>query len=62
MADITKCASKDCLKGDSCYRKTAVDSYWQSWNDFSSICSSENNYEEYIDKTNRLGYNKSITK
>ncbi len=36
MADISKCSAKLCDRAESCYRKTATDSYLQSWTDFSA--------------------------
>lgn len=37
MADITKCANKNCSVKYKCYRFTALDdSHWQSYADFNS--------------------------
>lgn len=36
MADITKCANKNCKIKDSCYRYNVADSYWQSYADFNN--------------------------
>jgi len=36
MADITMCVAKDCPFKDSCYRKTAKPSTYQSQSDFES--------------------------
>lgn len=36
MADITKCANKNCKIKEICYRYTAVDGYWQSYADFNN--------------------------
>ena len=35
MADITKCANKECKIKEQCYRHTAKDGYWQSYAEFS---------------------------
>jgi hypothetical protein len=35
MPDITKCANKECPFRMNCFRFTAVDSYWQSYANFS---------------------------
>lgn len=31
MADISKCANKNCKIKDMCYRHTAPEGYWQSY-------------------------------
>lgn len=36
MADITKCANKNCKIKDMCYRYNARDGYFQSYADFNN--------------------------
>lgn len=36
MADITKCANKNCEIKELCYRHNAPDSYWQSYANFNN--------------------------
>lgn len=35
MADITKCANKNCKIKEQCYRYKAINGYWQSYAEFS---------------------------
>ena len=36
MADITKCANKNCKIKEYCYRYNAPDGYWQSYANFNN--------------------------
>ena len=65
MADITKCANKNCKIKKTCYRYTAVDGYWQSYADFnnSKVIKDKKECENFLlDRRKKYDFGRGKTK